>query len=43
MKQEFQLRDSDFHIRESFSKETISFRKKLWEVENLHKKVNMQS
>ena len=39
MKQPFKLRDSDFYIREDYTKERILIRKKLWEeVENLCKK-----
>ena len=39
MKRAFKLKDTDFYIREDYSKETISIRKKLWEeVKNLRKK-----
>ena len=39
MNQAFKLKDTGFYIREDYSKETISVRKKLWEdVKNLCKK-----
>ena len=39
MKRAFKLRDSDFYMREDYSKETILICKNLWEeVENLRKK-----
>ena len=39
MKQAFKLKDTGFYIRDYYSKETISIRKKLWEdVKNLRKK-----
>ena len=39
MKRAFKLKDTGFYIREDYSKETISIRKKLWEdVKNLCKK-----
>ena len=39
MKRAFKLKDTGFYIREDYSKETISIRKKLWEeVKNLRKK-----
>ena len=39
---EVKLKDTGFYIRDVYSKETISIRKKLWEdMKNLCKKVHM--